>query len=689
MARILNGPGAVAFAMLILSATAFAQPAGEPAPVRRAILIGINEYMTDEFMDLRGAVNDVETMREILTSRFGFLEENVTVLTDAAATRAAILETFEKLIEQTAPQDFVYIHYSGHGSQVPDLNRDEPDDNWDETIVPHDARTPGIADITDDELGGILARLPAQKAVIILDSCHSGTATRGIFVNRSVPPDPRTELYKRPQNEIATRNIVPLDKPERYVLLTGAASNQNALDGPLEGKFRGFFTYALARTLAEAGPGVSPRDLHEGVQRVFDQLSARFGGLPFPEPQVEASPVLLEEPLFPIEGGKPCSKPFLVVERESGGRVRLIRGATLNASVNTYWAIYPPEETEFHPGEGIATARVVATDGMDVMAEVEPSDAGVRFGSRAVILSDAPPPTRVTARWEVADPERRAGIEAEVHKRFPDVDFVAAGDFAWFLLEAQEGICRVYDAAGLSIVDEFHMKSDETVGERLAGLFSRSLMASSLVAMTNPSSDVHIDARVVGMESNNTLHIRKPGAPRCHENSLMLAIRVSTDSYLTIVDVDAQGGVNLLFPNPHSKAGFYPQGFVRGAATVRIPDSLEEGNEAGFFWDYQAPAGGDAIQVFASTDRETAETIRRWINGILETGARGGRSASASPAQVALQRLQNELMRRVVTRGVGVVADASDAVETAENDLQEQKPAPDWNAVTVRLQVQE
>ena len=37
-----------------------------PAPVRRALLVGVNEYLTDQFADLRGAVNDVQAMAAIL-----------------------------------------------------------------------------------------------------------------------------------------------------------------------------------------------------------------------------------------------------------------------------------------------------------------------------------------------------------------------------------------------------------------------------------------------------------------------------------------------------------------------------------------------------------------------------------------------------------------------------------------------
>src|SRR5262245_14631583 len=104
------------------------------AGVKRALLIGINDYKA--VPSLQGSVNDIETMREILLTRWGFAAGNIVMITDQAATRAGILAALDRLVQQASPDDIVYFHYSGHGSQVEDLNGDERDDGLDETIVP-------------------------------------------------------------------------------------------------------------------------------------------------------------------------------------------------------------------------------------------------------------------------------------------------------------------------------------------------------------------------------------------------------------------------------------------------------------------------------------------------------------------------------------------------------------------------
>ena len=110
------------------------------AQTRRALLIGINEYQTEEFQDLRGAVNDVVAMREILISKYNFPESNITVLTDSDATRQNILDAMDDLVGDSTADDMVYVHYSGHGSQVRDQNGDEAD----ETEVTNDDIQGGI-----------------------------------------------------------------------------------------------------------------------------------------------------------------------------------------------------------------------------------------------------------------------------------------------------------------------------------------------------------------------------------------------------------------------------------------------------------------------------------------------------------------------------------------------------------------
>jgi len=165
------------------------------AGTQRALLIGVSNYEAN-LPPLAGSKNDVMLIRELLVQKYGFDRANVQVLIDEQATRALILSAVRALSERTVADDIVLIHFSGHGSQAPDMNGDE-DDGFDETILPHDSRTPGIADITDDELNALLSGFEFGSVVVILDSCHSGTGTRSgptLVTQRWVAPDTRKEL---------------------------------------------------------------------------------------------------------------------------------------------------------------------------------------------------------------------------------------------------------------------------------------------------------------------------------------------------------------------------------------------------------------------------------------------------------------------------------------------------------------
>jgi secreted trypsin-like serine protease len=151
----------------------------------RALLIGIERYKVERF-NLRGTVNDVRNMRRLLIETFGFKPEQIVTLTDAQATRANILETFEQwLVAGSAPGSRVVFFMSSHGFQSPERARGSEPDGMDETLVPHDVFVETVGgrkavrnQIIDDEIADLLKAIPDRKVMVVIDACFSGTATR-------------------------------------------------------------------------------------------------------------------------------------------------------------------------------------------------------------------------------------------------------------------------------------------------------------------------------------------------------------------------------------------------------------------------------------------------------------------------------------------------------------------------------
>ena len=103
---------------------------------KRALLIGINQYRVPG-ANLRGCVNDVKNLRGILKTYYGFGEANIKTITDYTASQARMEKEMTRLIASGKRGDVLLIHYSGHGSNVPDKSGDEADQR-DEILCPTD-----------------------------------------------------------------------------------------------------------------------------------------------------------------------------------------------------------------------------------------------------------------------------------------------------------------------------------------------------------------------------------------------------------------------------------------------------------------------------------------------------------------------------------------------------------------------
>jgi metacaspase-1 len=176
---------------------------------KKAVLIGVNRYRMPG-ADLRGCVNDVKNMRTLLTSRYGFKAADISVLTDFAATKKAIETAIRSLIRGARSGDVVLVHFSGHGSNVPDNDGDEADKR-DEILCPSDLdwKKP----LRDDWLRTTFDSLRTGVSLtVVTDCCHSGTITRAVQ-----PPDARIkERYLpspadlvRPRNPAAPSEARP------------------------------------------------------------------------------------------------------------------------------------------------------------------------------------------------------------------------------------------------------------------------------------------------------------------------------------------------------------------------------------------------------------------------------------------------------------------------------------------------
>ena len=136
---------------------------------KKALLIGINYTGTSN--QLNGCINDVNCIKERISTQ-GFTSINtITDLTTTKPTRDNILKEFKNFLANSQAGDLLYFLYSGHGSYALDRNGDEAD-GYDELIISADFKS-----ISDDELKTIIQQNLKQDVTLfaMFDSCFSGS----------------------------------------------------------------------------------------------------------------------------------------------------------------------------------------------------------------------------------------------------------------------------------------------------------------------------------------------------------------------------------------------------------------------------------------------------------------------------------------------------------------------------------
>jgi len=237
---------------------------------RQALCVGINQYQHFPSATLNGCVSDAHNMASLLKDLLGFEDSDITLLTDQAATKSNILHVLRRMVEGALAgrQNHLVFSFSGHGTQVPDLNLDEFD-RADEAFCPYDLVASGAQWdrdhlIVDDELHDLFVQLPPSVLLeIYLDTCHSGAGLRAadLLMDRKpryLPP-PSLEAFR----DIEYRRARPahqklLEKGlSHHILWTACKESQTASDAFIQGAWHGAFTHHFCREARASGNHLS------------------------------------------------------------------------------------------------------------------------------------------------------------------------------------------------------------------------------------------------------------------------------------------------------------------------------------------------------------------------------------------------------------------------------------------------
>lgn len=233
---------------------------------RSALCVGIDQYQHFPSATLHGCVSDARAMASLLKDLLGFVDSDITLLTDQTATKANILSHLKRMVDSALAghTNHLVFSFSGHGTLVPDLNLDDWD-RADEAFCPYDLAVRGPQWdrdhlIVDDELHDLLVQLPSSVLLeVYLDTCHGGSGLLALDMlmdrqPRFLPP-PSAEAYR----DIEYRRARPahqklLEKGlSHHSLWTACKEGQTAASAILLDEWQGAFTHYFCRAARASG----------------------------------------------------------------------------------------------------------------------------------------------------------------------------------------------------------------------------------------------------------------------------------------------------------------------------------------------------------------------------------------------------------------------------------------------------
>ncbi|MEG4076306.1 caspase family protein [Microcoleus sp. Pol14C2] len=281
----------------------------EKRPNIHALLIGINYYKPNRlYPNLKGCVRDINLVDDYLRRTLQIPAERIRKLTspnredstlsevrggiepDVLPTYENIVNAFNEITEKAQTQELVYIHYSGHGGRATTIYSElKGDGQHDEGIVPMDIGEQDGRYLRDIELATLLKRMTDKGlgVTVVLDSCHSGGATRGDCAIRGSQEE---DTADRPQDSLVAsreelienwKSLVEgsnhtgwVPESEKYVVLAACRPTEYAWEYAEEGKERhGALTYWMIDSLNTISGTLTYKTLHD---RISAKIQSKF-----------------------------------------------------------------------------------------------------------------------------------------------------------------------------------------------------------------------------------------------------------------------------------------------------------------------------------------------------------------------------------------------------------------------------
>lgn len=673
-----------------------------------ALLIGIDCYMPNQlpggcyYPSLGGCVRDIRHVESFLINRVGLKAERILTLTASLGSGEKPVEPraqwptyenmvagFKKLIDMARAGDQVYIHYSGHGGRTQTaFAKLKGAGDLDEALVPTDIGNSEARYLRDVELAYLLKAMVDKKlvATVVLDSCHSGGATRGLgkavartMVRRELGHDatvrPTASDVASPKElesvwrglTTGTRAAKPagdwLAEPEGYTLLAACRANESAYEDFFDRREKnGALTYWLLDSLRSIRPGTSYKMLH-------DRILAKIRGW-----MVDQTPQLQGEgdrAVFGTDRIKPYHAiPVMKVDR-AGKRIGLNAGEAQGLNEGTLLAVYPSGADNLESTAGrqaLAVVSEVAGDS-DCWAEIREKfgKAALEQGAQAVVLGNTDQRLQRVVGLALESAVLRKALEVSIAEfgsgfirlagKKEAVDFQVALDETGALVE-------IWDRKGTALPNlRPPVKADDPgVAERIAKRLVHLTKYFNVQALTAPESE---EGQLLRVELLPPSAEGKESGPPVYPPETKVTLKVTNALTPNPDDInDPTRILNITILNLQADWGI-TQIFPKGAGASEI---LQPGRSKEMKLKTYLPEGysetRDVLKVFATQKT----TSFRWLElPVLDQApkAKGGtRGIIADPLEKLISAFTSDeapSRQDMTTRSVEVISDSSAA----------------------------
>jgi hypothetical protein len=348
-----------------------------------AVIIGINYYPKGRC--LNGSVRDAETVKHYLEA--GTMPVDIVILTASTPpdpssgrpieepqlwpTSRNVASSLRRIFDNAKPGDFVYVHYSGHGTALPSGALSGHCSPGELALVLFDGEF-GQRYLEGSLLAKALSRMVERRLLVtlVLDCCFSGSVVRSSnwqgFDVRSIDYDPDIDALGCQENDadlfgtVGTLRDSQMERkwlvnPDGYTILSACGPLEKAWELEIEGgEHRGALTYFLLialGTLRKRGVETTHQSLHEYICARFHSCWPRQTPMRYGNPNLSFFGHLVST----------ADSTFVSLYTTDDGRLCLGAGQAHGVCEDDEYAAYPfdlPERAKHHMNDTPIMLRV-------------------------------------------------------------------------------------------------------------------------------------------------------------------------------------------------------------------------------------------------------------------------------------------------------------------------------------------